>query len=316
MRVLVTGASGLLGINLALELSRNHEVVGVDRSTLHSAPFRVVQADLLEPGTVAAVVNAVQPDAVIHCAAMAEVDLCESKPELAHRTNAVIAKHVAESCARHGIRLIHISTDAVFSGLKKGAYTEEDVPDPRGVYATTKLEAERLVASAYAAATIARVNFYGWSISGRRSLAEFFVNHLSRNSNVNGFTDVTFCPMFVGHLASVFNLMLPRDMRGIYHVVGEQAMTKYQFGVEIARKFGLQERLIAPQLVDTAQLRARRSHNLWLSTNKLSTELQLVLPDFSTGLAAFHTQYEQGYPQKIRSYQQAAKNGVPGGLRG
>ncbi len=313
MRVLITGVSGLLGINLALELARNHEVVGVDRSTLHSAPFRVVQADLLEPGMVAAVVNEVKPNAVIHCAAMADIDACEAAPELAHRTNAVMAKQIAEACARHGARLIHISTDAVFSGLKKGSYIESDVPEPRGVYAITKLEAERLVMSAYPAACVARVNFYGWSISGKRSLAEFFVNHLTRGSNVNGFTDVTFCPMFVGHLAAILNLMLSRDVSGIYHVVGAQAMTKYQFGVEIARKFGLPERLIAPQLVDTSQLRARRSHNLWLSTHKISTDLQLELPDFSTGLAAFHTQYQQGYPQRIRSYQQAAKAGIAGG---
>lgn len=313
MRVLITGASGLLGINLALDLVRSHEVVGVDRSTLTAAPFQVVQADLLMPDAIAGVVNDVKPDAVIHCAALADIDVCESKPELAHRTNAIMAKQVAEVCARHGLRLIHISTDAVFSGQQKGSYSESDFPDPRGVYAITKLEGERLVAEAYAAACIARVNFYGWSISGRRSLAEFFVNHLSRGSNVNGFTDVTFCPMFVGHLSAVLNEMLPRDMHGIYHVVGPQAMTKYQFGVEIARKFGLQERLIAPQLVDTSQLKARRSHNLWLSTNKISTELQLELPDFSTGLAAFHAQYQLGYPQKIRSYQQAARAGISGG---
>jgi dTDP-4-dehydrorhamnose reductase len=81
-------------------------------------------------------------------------------------------------------------------------------------------------------------------------------------------------------------------------------MSKYQFGVEIARKFGLQEGLISPQSVDKSSLTARRSHNLRLSTHKLSTDLQLTLHDFSTGLELFYTQAQQGYPQKIRSYQQ------------
>ncbi|HTP02101.1 MAG TPA: SDR family oxidoreductase [Anaerolineales bacterium] len=304
MRLLITGANGLLGLNLALEASRTHEIIGLDRGKLPSAPFRIIQRDLLDKDAVSEVLDELRPEAVIHCAAIADVDACEQRPTLAHLTNAELPQRLAEACARHAIRLIHISTDAVFGGDKQDAYVETDAPDPRGIYAITKLEGERAVLQAYPAATVARVNFYGWSLSGKRSLAEFFVNNLSRGSNVNGFTDVNFCPMFVGHLAGILMLMLPREMPGIYHAVGPQAMTKYQFGVEIARKFGLRSSLIAPQSVERAGLSAHRSHNLWLSTHKLSTELGLELPEFSTGLDAFHAQYGQGYPQKIRSYQQ------------
>ena len=307
MRVLITGASGLLGLNLALDVSRTHEVLGVDRSKLASPPFRVIQADLLDQDALAGLIDKTRPQAIIHCAAMADVDLCESNPDLAHRTNSELPGLIAGLCARHKIRLIHISTDAVFGGKKDGAYVETDMPDPQGIYAITKLEGERRVLQAYPAASIVRVNFYGWSLSGRRSLAEFFVDRLGRGSMVNGFTDVTFCPLFVSHLGGVLIKMLPRDLPGVYHAVGPQAMTKYQFGIEIARKFGFPEGLISPQSVNKSGLTARRSHNLWLSIDKLSTALQLELPDFSTGLDAFHAQYEQGYPQKIRSYQQAAK---------
>ncbi len=312
MRILITGASGLLGLNLAMDASRANEVIGVDRNTLASAPFRVVQADLLEEESFNRVVKEVRPEAVIHCAALADLEACEAKPDYALRMNAGIARRVAEVCARRRIRLIHISTDAVFSGRKEGAYVETDVPDPRGVYAITKLEGERSVLEVYPDATIARINFYGWSINGKRSLAEFFVNHLSAGSNVNGFTDVRFCPLFVGHLDVVLLRMLARNMPGLYHVVGPQAMTKYQFGIEIAHKFGLKASLISPQSVERAGLQATRAHNLWLSTHKVSTELGLEFPDFSTGLSAFHAQYQQGYPQKLRSFQQPARAGVSG----
>lgn len=312
MRVLITGASGLLGLNLALEMSRTNEVIGVDRSKLASAPFQVIQTDLLDTEALARLIDGTRPQAIIHCAAIADVDLCEGHPDLAHRTNSELPGRIAQLCARYKIRLIHISTDAVFGGQKHGAYVETDVPDPQGIYAITKLEGERTVLQAYPDASIVRVNFYGWSLSGKRSLAEFFVDRLSKGTTINGFTDVTFCPLFVGHLSAVLVQMLPRELPGVYHAVGPQAMTKYQFGVEIARKFGLQERLISPQSVNKSTLTARRSHNLWLSINKLSTALQLVLPDFSTGLDAFHAQFEQGYPQKIRSYQQAARSAVKG----
>ncbi len=312
MRLLITGASGLLGLNLALDASSTNDVIGVDRSTLASAPFQVIQADLLEDNAITRVLADAQPEAVIHCAAVADVDICEANPSLARRTNAELPGRLAEACARRKIRLIHISTDAVFGGEKTGPYSETDRPNPRGVYASTKLDGERAVLQAYPLASVARVNFYGWSLTGRRSLAEFFVNSLSRGSSVNGFTDVMFCPMFVIHLAGILIKMLQNDVHGLYHVVGPQAMMKYQFGVEIARKFGFSELLVDPQSVDKSGLAARRSHNLWLSTHKISTELQLELPDFSTGLSAFYAQYQQGYQQKIRSYQQAAGGEVSG----
>ena len=98
--------------------------------------------------------------------------------------------------------------------------------------------------------------------------------------------------------------MLEKNLSGLYHVVGAQAMNKYQFGVAIARKFGLDESLISPRSVEGSGLTARRSHNLWLSTHKVSTDLGREIPRFSTGLNEFYTQFQQGYPQKIRSYQQ------------
>jgi dTDP-4-dehydrorhamnose reductase len=110
--------------------------------------------------------------------------------------------------------------------------------------------------------------------------------------------------MLVNHTAQILLAMLQKRLSGLYHVVGPQAMSKYQFGVEIARKFGLDESAIAPKSVLASNLTARRAHNLWLSTRKLSTDLAQPLPDFSTGLTQFYTQHQQGYPQKIRSYQQ------------
>ncbi len=312
MRILITGASGLLGLNLAMEAGLGHAVIGVDRNALPSAPFPLIQADLLDATAVGRLLDEARPEAVVHCAAIADIDACEANPDAAHRANAVMPRLIADACHRRNIRLVHISTDAVFSGRKTRAYTEEDTPDPLGVYGITKLEGENAVLQAYPAASVFRVNFYGWSVTGRRSLAEFFVNHLAQGATINGFTDVRFCPMFVGQLAGVIFKALAERLPGLYHVVGAQSMTKYQFGVEIAHKFDLPERLISPQSINTSSLTARRSHNLWLSTNKISTALKLEMPDFSTGLAAFYAQFQQGYPQKIRGYQQPAKAPLSG----
>ena len=303
-RLLITGASGLLGINLALEAMRVHDVIGVDRGRLKSTPFQVLKADLFHRDTIDSILESIQPDWLVNCAALANLEECEQYPERARLLNTEMPGELANICAQRRIHLVHISTDAVFDGKKKDSYTEEDEPHPLGTYSQTKLNGERAVQSANSEAIIARVNFYGWSLNGMRSLGELFVNNLSVGKHMNGFTDVIFCPMFVNHTAQILLSMLEKGLSGLYHVVGPQSMSKYQFGIEIARKFGLRESQINPKSVLLSELTVRRAHNLQLSTHKLSTDLGYELPRFSTGLDEFYTQYQQGYPQKIHSYQQ------------
>ena len=304
MRILVTGASGLLGLNLSLQMAEKHTIVGVDRSKLANTPFDLIKLDLLDLAALPKLLDESKPDALIHCAANALVDACELTPDSASTLNAVLPGRLAKLCAERDIQFLHISTDAVFDGTKEGIYTESDTPNPAGVYAATKLHGEENVLLAYPQAAIARVNFFGWSLSGSRSLSEFFVNNLRGGENVNGFDDVYFCPMFVGDLADTLVGMLEKSLSGLYHVVGSRAITKYEFGQAIANQFGFDAGLIQPISVSDAGLTAKRSQNLRLSINKLSTALGREIPDFSTGLAKFYTQYQQGYPQKMRSYQQ------------
>ncbi|HSM72086.1 MAG TPA: SDR family oxidoreductase [Anaerolineales bacterium] len=304
MKLLLTGASGLLGINLALEAMSEHEVTGIDRGKLKYAPFQVIKADILKTDEMNSILDSTKPDWLINCAALANLEKCEEYPVQARILNTDFPGELALACAKREIPFVHLSTDSVFDGTKEGMYTEKDEPSPPGVYSQTKLEGERAVQESNPKAIIARVNFYGWSLGVKRSLAEFFVNNLSEGKNVNGFTDVIFCPMWVNHLAQTLITMLEKDLHGLYHVVGPQPMNKYQFGVEVAKKFGLNENLISPESVEKSELTAVRSHNLWLSVHKLSTDLGHPLPDFSTGLDGFYTQFQQGYPQKIRGYQQ------------
>ncbi len=303
-RILITGASGLLGINLAHETMTEHEIVGVDRGKLINAPFKILKMDLLDSGAVDSVLDSAQPEWLINCAALADLDACEADPDLACHLNTNLPAQMAKACKARGISFVHISTDAVFDGEKDGFYSEEDIPNPLGIYSKTKLDGERAVLSENPNSIVARVNFYGWSLGGRRSLAEFFFYNLTNDKNISGFTDVVFCPMLVNDTARVLVKMLKKRMSGLYHLVGVQAMSKYQFGVEIARRFSLKENEISPKSILSSNLIAPRAHNLRLSTHKLSTDLGESLPEFSTGLNEFYTQYEQGYPQKIRSYTQ------------
>ncbi|GAB4493773.1 MAG: SDR family oxidoreductase [Anaerolineales bacterium] len=307
MKILVTGASGLLGLNLCLGDWDSHTILGVDRGKLHSTPFELIRAELTGPGAISRLMDLARPDALIHTAANANVDSCESDPAGARYLNGEIPGILAEAAARAGIRFLHISTDAVFDGAKDGLYTETDTPNPLSVYAQSKLLGEQNVLAANPAAAVARVNFFGWSLSGTRSLSEFFYNKLSAGEPANGFTDVYFCPLFVGDLADLLIQMLEKNLAGLYHVVGGEALSKYEFGLRIAHQFGFDEGLVIPKSVEESGLKARRSHNLRLSIHKLSTALGAEIPGVSTGIEKFYAQAQQGYPQKMRSYQQAGR---------
>jgi dTDP-4-dehydrorhamnose reductase len=300
MRILITGASGLLGLNTALELADQHTVFGqVNSNAIQTEAFTVLQADLLEPGAVERLLDQTQPDWVIHCAALANLEACENDPALARELNTEVPRKLAEQCRQGGARLLHVSTDAVFDG-QTGGYTEGDQPNPLGIYAQTKYQGELAVTTANSTAIVARVNLFGWSLKGRRSLAEFFFNNLTAGNPVMGFTDVYFCPLLVNDIAHLFVQMLEKELRGLYHVLSSECLNKYEFGLRIAQEFGLDPELIAPKSVLDSSLKAARSPNLTLKVDKLIHALGETPPTVSTGIDRFYELYQQDYPQMVQ----------------
>ena len=299
---LVTGVSGLLGLNFALAVDgKKHQVTGVaNTAPLTWATFKNVEAELTRPGAIDDLIDTHKPEVILHCAALANVDACENDPALARQGNAELPGAIAEVSRKHSVRMIHISTDAVFDG-SRGNYREDDETNPLSVYAKTKLEGERAVLAANSDALITRVNFYGWSAAGNRSLAENFVTRLSAGKEMMGFTDILFCPMNILDLSALLVEVSSLNLRGIYHMVGPEAMSKYEFGRRIAEKFGFDPALIKPVSVNDSGLKAARSPNLTLSTEKLRAALGRDLPDFAGGLQKFYDQYRRGYPEYIKS---------------
>ena len=299
-RILVTGASGLLGLNFCLRFYHQHELTGVINShPLPGARFPVMQADLTRPGEIERLLDQVQPELVLNAAALANIDECESLPEQTWQINVHLPRALARACASRGVKLIHLSTDAVFDGLR-GDYSEEDEPSPRSVYARSKLASERAVLEEAPGALVARLNFYGWSLFGKRSLAEFFFYNLSERIAVQGFVDVQFCPLEVTYLAEILLRLDELGCGGLYHVVSSESLTKYTFGLAVAERFGLDGSLIRPVSVSEGGLRAVRSPDLRLRTDRLSAALGHPPPGQAECLQRFYEQYQNCYPQQVR----------------
>lgn len=303
MRILVTGASGLLGLNFCLWAAQHHEVIGIVHShTLSHVPFKLRRADLSNEKLARNIIAEEQPNLVVHCAAMANLDQCERMPEAAKIINADLPSWLAEECAVRNVQFLHISTDSVFDGYKKGAYTEADIPNPLCVYARTKFEGEKAVQENNPKALIVRVNFYGLSLSGKRSLAEFFLYNLLAGKHVKGFTDVHFCPLYVKDLSVILIKMISKELKGLYHVVSSESLSKYDFGVRLARYFNLDTSLIIPTSVNKSGLIAHRSSNLVLCIDKLKNALGEMIPAQEQGLHHFYNSYKEGYATRLKKY--------------
>lgn len=302
-RFLVTGASGLLGLNFALQagVDEQHAVTGVVNShPLVNAPFPVLQADLTAPGAIERLLADTRPEVVINCAALALPDAAEKDPGLTQRLNVDMPAQLAAVCRAQGVRLVHISTDSVFDG-QRGGYCESDAPNPLNVYARSKLASEQAVAAADPQALIARVVFYGWSLRGQRSLSEFFYYNLSAGRAVNGFTDVVFSPLQVNDLVDLLLQMTARRLSGLYHVFSPTAISKYDFGVAIARRFGLDETLVKPASLAAGGLAARRSPDLSMNIDRLVAALGVTPPDHAAGIDRLYRVWAGGGAEKIRA---------------
>jgi dTDP-4-dehydrorhamnose reductase len=284
-RLLITGASGLLGANLACRAAAEHQVVGVSRRRpLRLSGVTAVLADLAAEGQARRLLEQQRPDWVVHCAAATDLEGCERQTELARTLNVDMARQVAEACRAVGARLAHLSTDSVFDGAA-GEYRELDEPRPVNTYARTKLEGERAVQAAYPEALIVRTNFFGWAVVPRPSLAEWFLDRLERGQRTPGFADVYFSPLVVDHLAQFLLELLGQGAYGLLHLPGATCLSKYEFGVRLAHTLGHDPGLVYPASVtDDAGLAAPRPLRTCLRAERAAALLGRTLPDLEAGL--------------------------------
>lgn len=300
--ILVTGASGLLGATFcALAHKRLGKVTGV----YHGHPVRpdgweLVQADLREAGAAEALVERFRPSWIVHCAAQTNVDLCESQPREAERTNVLMTRLLAQAAARAGARLLFLSTDGVFDGAA-GGYTEDSRPAPLNAYGRGKLAAEQAVSQTLKDGLIVRTNIYGWNArKGKLSLAEWVLDRLERGQRVPGFHDAIFSPILVNHLSEVLLDMMERKLTGLFHAAGGQACSKRDFAVKLAEVFGLDAGLVDSISVADGPLTAPRPRNASLDSRKAARALQRAMPDLESGLKDFKALRESGFAQALK----------------
>ena len=301
--LLVTGASGLLGaslVSLARDVGLN-VIALCHRHKVTIAGVPVYNVDLTDRMATRDVIANLKPATIVHCAAATNVDWCEDHPKETRKVNVQATSFVAEIASELKSRLVYISTDSIFDG-KRGNYSEAARPAPLNVYARSKLRGEHEVLRRYPAALVARVTIYGWNVQNKQSLTEWVLGQLAAGKEVRGFTDVHFSPMLVNDLAEVLLSMLDRQLRGLYHVVGSEKISKYEFARRVAMAFGFEPERVVPVRLVEASLRAARPLDVSLNTKKVRVALGRAMPDADSGLRRFRALQQSGYPEQLRTY--------------
>lgn len=299
--VFLTGGSGLLAINWAMTVRESRRVVlGLHHRNISLSGAGAHHVDLDSVDDVVRALETTEPRLVVHTAALTSVEQCEREPDLARHVNVDLAVNVAAACARTRVPLVHISTDHLFAG-GQAVFDESDHVTPMNVYARTKAEAENLVLDANPSALVVRTNFYGWGTGYRRSFSDTIIGSLRGRETVTLFTDVHYTPIVEAALTRAVHDLVDHGAAGIFHVSGDDRVSKYEFGLRVAAEFGLDAGLIREGTLAGQRNLVRRPAEMSLSNHKTSNLLARKLGGVESHLAALHEQERRGRARELRA---------------
>jgi dTDP-4-dehydrorhamnose reductase len=238
MRVLVTGAAGMLGRDLVEILSEQHDVIGAGRR----GPDHCV--DITDARAVHALLEAVRLDAVVHCAAYTNVDGCERDPDQAYRVNALGTAAVAGACHAVGAALVAISTDFVFDGEKGRPYTEFDAPNPLSIYGASKLAGEELVRSLCPRHYIVRTQWLYGEHGKNFPLA--ILQRADAGEELRVVSDQVGVPTYTRDLSRAIARILEQPLYGTYHAANRGEVSWHGFAARLLEMAGLDHGIVRP----------------------------------------------------------------------
>jgi dTDP-4-dehydrorhamnose reductase len=273
MRVLVTGASGMVGGRLAQLLAGSFDIVAGHCQSPPPPGLASLAIDLESPSPLAAAFDRAQPDAVLHAAAYAFTDLCERDPEKARRVNVGGSEALARLCANRGLRLVAVSTDLVFPGDR--AHSDEtQVPAPVMTYGRTKLEGEEAVLGLCPRGVVARVPLImGRGYGPRGTASESIEWSLRAGRPLTLFTDQYRTPTDPESVATAFAALLRGEQGGRFHLGGPERLSRYELGLRVAAVRGLPTAGIAAVPQDNVPAPAPRPPDVSLDSSRARREL-------------------------------------------
>ncbi len=267
--LILTGGSGLLATNWFYSKLNDYKFyLGLNERQIQPQDCNVLFLDYSSESSLIKQLEIIRPSILIHTAGITSVEKCEKNPELAYQIYVELSNIVANATKKLGIQLVHISTDHLFEG-NAALLSEEEPVKAINVYGKTKALAEQIVSFNDPGALIIRTNFYAWGTSYRKSFSDQIIDSLRQNQVLNLFDDVYYNPILAENLIKTVHELLNKNARGIYHVVSDDRISKYEFGVLIAEEFGLNKSLINKSTLKSQSNLVNRPADMSLSNKKV-----------------------------------------------
>lgn len=291
-RILVAGARGLLGQKIVEVFERESEYELI-RCGIEEEGEDFLTLDITDREKVVDTVSTYKPSIIINAAAFTDVDGAERQKEIAYKINATAVGYLAEAANIFGCKLVHVSTDYVFNGLK-GSYSEESVPEPVNYYGRTKLAGENLVISKVGDFAILRTQvLYGYASNVKKNFVLWVIDKLSKSEEISVVTDQVGNPTLADELAFAILKVCQKNARGLYHVSGFETVSRFEFAREIASVFNLDFELVKPiKTHDLTQL-AKRPLNSSFVCLKAQTDLGIGMPSIKDSLLLMKQQMKR-----------------------
>ena len=240
VRVLITGATGLLGGYLEAEVKRRGQV-----AIAYGGPRRETNGiDLGDQAAVLTLFERERPHVVIHSAAMAAMSDCIADPEAAKRINVDGTRNIASACTKHGVRLVHVSSDLIFDG-ESAPYKEEAEPTPLSIYGRTKAEAERAALTDPTAAVVRVALLFGPTLTERASFFDLTARRFEKGESMTLFEDEWRTPISLRAAAEGLLSIAEGAYRGTLNLGGPERMSRFEMGMRLARVLKIEPKVQA-----------------------------------------------------------------------
>jgi dTDP-4-dehydrorhamnose reductase len=275
VKLLITGASGLLGSRLCeIALKKKHIVYSV--YSQHKPPYGMpIKLDVCDPRALTQIFRKIEPEAVLHAAALTDVDKCELDRELSWKTNVEATRNLVRLCKESNVFLVYVSTDYVFDG-EKGMYKETDKPTPINYYGYTKLKGEETVQTLESYCIARGSVIYGSTpAAGKTNFAIWLLDKLKKKEEVKILTDQWNSPTLNVNMAEMLIETLEKKVQEILHLAGATRLSRYEFAERIAEAFCLDARYIKPVQIEHMKWIAKRPKDSSLDVSKAKRTLAI-----------------------------------------
>ena len=300
-KLLLTGGSGLLATNWALLKRESFEVtLGMHERDIKLKGTSIFKLQLDSLKKLDEDIMKIKPDVIVHTAALSNVELCEENISHSVLSNVELGCNIATICVQRGIQMVHISTDHLFNGETPLVNELSDL-NPLNNYAKSKALAEQRILEIYPKVLIIRTNFFGWGTNYRKSFSDFIIENLRKDKKIKLFSDVYFTPILISELVRVVHLLLEQKASGIFHVCGNERISKFEFGMLIAKVFELKLKNIEPDLILKRTELVQRPMDMSLCNHKITKEFLIPIQNLNNQLFDLNKQEQNGIASELQS---------------